>query len=121
MAKDDYNVIVFKILVYYYGILKRKVEFEQIAFDYLIDKDSVNSDYFNDVLIMIANEGLISGVSIIVENGTFRISTNHLHDINITHKGVQYIEENSKMKEVKKCLSEVPGAVSELIKIVLMA
>lgn len=33
MAKDDYDVVVFKLLVYFYACLKRVTVFKQAEFD----------------------------------------------------------------------------------------
>ncbi|MDO5014534.1 MAG: hypothetical protein Q4E28_01065 [Clostridia bacterium] len=41
MAKDDYDVIVFKILLYYYAVLKRKIVFEKTSLKYTVtDSDN---------------------------------------------------------------------------------
>ena len=36
MAKDDYNVLVYKILIYLYACLKRKIAFNETVFKSII-------------------------------------------------------------------------------------
>lgn len=39
MAKDDYDVIVYKILVYLYAFMKRKITFEEDVFQATVKKE----------------------------------------------------------------------------------
>lgn len=41
MAKDDYNVIKFKVLVYIYGVLKRHYNFDDDEFNQLLDRNNI--------------------------------------------------------------------------------
>lgn len=41
MAKDDYHVIVYKVLLYLYAVLKRKIVFDKISFDVVLSKMNV--------------------------------------------------------------------------------
>ena len=45
MAKDDYDVIVFKILTYLYALLKGKEIFDQAKYDKAISKKDINEEY----------------------------------------------------------------------------
>ena len=47
MAKDDYNVIKFKILVYLYGILKRRYTFTADEFNNLLERNNINDEYLS--------------------------------------------------------------------------
>ena len=51
MPTNDYDVIVFKLLVYYYACLKRTTVFKQSEFD-LITKKADNEEYLLYVLEM---------------------------------------------------------------------
>ncbi len=62
MAKDDYDVVLFKILTYLYGCMKRKYSFDIHAFNAVISKQNVNDEYLSDILFMATNEGLIEGL-----------------------------------------------------------
>lgn len=45
MAKDDYDVIVYKVLVYYYACLKRRITFDKKVFEETVMK-GLNQSYF---------------------------------------------------------------------------
>ncbi|MDO5015282.1 MAG: YjcQ family protein [Clostridia bacterium] len=121
MAKDDYDVIVFKILLYYYAVLKRKIVFEDATFEALIDKQDISKEYFTDVLHMMKEKGLIENLSFMNAWGGDLILVSDLKDIKITHDGVQYLKENEKMKKVKNLFLGVVDLTSKLIQLVLLA
>ncbi len=50
MAKDDYDTIVYKILLYLYACLKRKIVFDRTTFFKAIDKDAICDEYLADIL-----------------------------------------------------------------------
>ena len=58
MAKDDYDVVLFKILTYLYGCMKRKYSFDIHAFNAVISKQNVNDEYLSDILVMATDEEL---------------------------------------------------------------
>ena len=45
MAKDDYDVIVFKILLYFYGCLKHDIKFEQVTFEKTVGMKDISEEY----------------------------------------------------------------------------
>lgn len=118
MAKDDYNVIVFKILTYLYAVLKRKTVFDINEFRLAIG--NVDENYFYDLLEMMQNEGFISGLIFVHAWGIESIICNDLTDMRITFKGMQFLTENSKMQEVKNFLLKNVDTISSLIKLVFM-
>ena len=59
MANDDYDVVVFKILTYLYGCMKRKYSFDIHAFNAVISKQNVSDEYLSDMLFMATDEGLV--------------------------------------------------------------
>ena len=63
MAKDDYDVIVYKMLLYLYGCMKRVISFNQAVFDKSIKREELNEGYFTDILRMMQKEGLVDGVN----------------------------------------------------------
>ena len=62
MAKDDYDVVVFRILVYLYAIFKGKQIFDQHIFLKVISK--VEEDYLYRVLEMMQSKGLMKDCSL---------------------------------------------------------
>lgn len=117
MAKNDFNVIVYKVLLYYYGILKREYTFNIDVFYKTVDYKNLDTDYFNDVLKMMTDEGLIKGMKYTkVWQGVFIPITDY-EDIHITLKGIEYINSNSSMQKVKEFfLGQGTGFIVELIK-----
>ena len=116
MAKDDYFVIVYKVLIYLYGCLKRKISFSNEEFE-SIAKNDIPEEYFEDVLQMMNDEGYIKGyVRLRVWGG--EIITMEYSDIKITQKGIEYLCENSMMQKSKKILLESTDIVGKLIKFI---
>ena len=118
MAKDDYDVIVYKILLYLYGVMKRIIIFQEASFNMTISRAKISEEYLADVLRMMQGEGLIDGAEIIKAWGNDYILTNDISEISITAAGIRYLKENSTMKKVGDALEKVPGALSNLIGIV---
>ncbi|MDY4064954.1 MAG: YjcQ family protein [Ligilactobacillus agilis] len=116
MAKDDYDVVVFRILVYLYAIFKGEQIFDQHIFLKVISK--VEEEYLYRVLEMMQSEGLIEGLQFKKAWGGVVILINDLDDISITSDGIHYLLENSRMKKVKDFLSGQTGAIASLIQLV---
>ncbi len=118
MAKDDYNVISYKVLAYLYGIFKRKITYDQNVFRKLISLDDINEQYFSDVLRNLQTEGYIEGLHFTKAWGNEYILTSEYSDMFITHKGIQYLSENNSMKQIKEILINNVGLIGSLIKII---
>lgn len=118
MAKDDYDVLAYEILLYYYAVLKRKIVFKDETFHALISKAEIPDEYLTDILRMLQNEGLLEGVRTVKAWGNEMILSSNLSDIRITAAGIRYLGENSRMKKIGETLSVVPGLISSLINIV---
>ena len=114
MAKDDYHVIVYKVLVYLYAILKGKEMFEQIRYDKAIGRKSINEDYLFRVYKMMSDEGLIEELTFTKAWGNDIIPMFDEKDMRITTKGIDYIEQNDKMKEIGKILAEKVDTIAKL-------
>ncbi len=121
MAKDDYDYIVFRMLTYLYGCLKRQIGFDEAVFRELIISPKVREEYFTDVLRMMQGERLIEGASFAKAWGKTYILTSQLEDISITAEGVRYVLNNDKMKQIARAVSENAGAICELVKLVIFS
>lgn len=119
MAKDDYNVIVYKILAYLYAVFKRKITYDYDVFSKLINLDDINEQYFSDILRNLQAEGYIQGLSFTKAWGNEYILISDYSDMVITHKGIQYLSDNSTMKQIKEILIYNVGLIGSLIKIIL--
>lgn len=118
MAKDDYDVIVYKILLYLYAVLKRKISFDSATFGAMLSKNEISDEYLTDVLRMMQIEGQISGAQFVKAWGNEYILVSNLSDISITAAGINYLKENSVMQKIGSTLKESAGIVASLINIV---
>lgn len=97
MEKDDYYVVVCRILSYLYDCLKKgnDVDIEQISFETL----NIKQSYYEYIIKHMIQDGYLEVCDI--------------DDIMITPKGIEFLEDNLKMKkaiEFLRTLKEtVPG------------
>lgn len=103
MAKDDYDVIVCKVLVYLYAILKGKIKKDPF-FLFALTKDfPVTEEYFGYVIENMQEEGYIKGARIKKAWGGDYVIFN-LEEVEITPKGIHHLQENSKLKKIANTL-----------------
>lgn len=98
MAKDDYHVLVYKILAYLYECLK---QCEHPGMDYLsCDTKAfpVGECYWNYVLMHLLEDGYVEGYFFVPILGKDR-GIIGLENIQITPKGIEYLQDNSMMKK----------------------
>ena len=65
MANDDYDVLVFKIILCYYGILKREIAYTDVSFKSAIKYKDISEEYLSDVIYMMQEDGYISGLTFV--------------------------------------------------------
>lgn len=105
MAKDDYHVIVYKILIYLYTCLKQG---EKPSFEYLsYEKMKISESYWNYILRHMYQEGYVEGISLVQMIGTDDPGIKLLSNFMITPKGIEYLENNSTMNKAKEFLKTV--------------
>lgn len=104
MAKDDYFVIVYKILAYLYVQLKvgKPVDGSMISADGGLFQ--IPESYHSYIISSLLNEGYITGVRTRTWGGDEIID---LSQCQITPKGISYIFENSLLEKAKQFLKEV--------------
>ena len=110
MAKDDYPVLVAKILVFLYRKLKGKTN--EKATDYIIPNTKdfpISEQYLSWVLKEMADKGLIRGFTSTRVWGGEDIMISGLNDIEITADGIEYLSSNS---TIKKIIGMIPQAAS---------
>lgn len=120
MAMDDYDLIVFKVLAYYYALLKRKTKFDRAVLDKLIGKSGIAEEYFTDIIEMMQAEGLISGAVFTKAWGSESILTSDMKSIKITAQGIHYLKENSQMQRVLGMAKQSTGLLSSLVELILL-
>lgn len=106
MAKDDYEVVTYRILVYLYACMKRKIIFDETVFRKTVRRNVEDDSYFTDIIRLIQSEGLIENVAIIRAWGNEYIIASDLADMSITASGIRYLKENSRMKQIGEMLKE---------------
>ena len=105
MGKDDYFVIVYKLLKYLYECLKKGVQPSMDVVD--ADYFSIGSSYWNYIVVNLCDDGYITGVP------TFHIAMNPDKQakvsvsIKITPKGIQYLEENTVFQKIKNAAKDI--------------
>ena len=114
MAKDDYDVIVFKILTYLYAVTKGKIAFMQAEYNHAIGRKNINEDYLFRIYKMMSDEGLIEELTFTKPWGSTLIPLFDESDITITAKGIHYLEENDKMRVVGNYLKEKADTIINL-------
>ena len=110
MAKDDYFVLVYRILTYLYECFQtgEKAELDRFGADAL----KVSNGYWTNILESIAEDGLVKGVVVIPRLGgspDIRVA-----NIKITSAGIEYLQENSMMQKTKRFLKEIKETIQGL-------
>ena len=117
MAKDDFDVIAYRVLVYLYACLKREIMFEDVTFYESVRKNVSSDTYFADILRMMQAEGLIEGLEFANAWGGDCILVSSASDARITAAGIRYLKENGTMKRVGDALKETVDIISKLASI----
>lgn len=110
MAKNDYFVIVYRILTYLYDCFQagERVELDMISPEAL----QINNGYWTNTIESMFQEGYISGVAIVRRlNAAPGIKIGNLK---ITQKGMKYLQENSMMEKAKNTLKEIKEIIPGL-------
>lgn len=117
MAKDDYDVLVYKILTYLYACLKGKTVFDCVVFRKAVAGDEVSEEYLQQILRMMQGEGLIEGLAFTHAWGADWILTSDISCASIKPEGIHYLTDNSKSKKIKQFILDSAGMVANLIKL----
>ena len=105
MVKDDYYVIVYKILSYLYQCLKLGKKIDEKCIDNDNKYISINLDYWKYIIVKLIDEEYISDVQY-DRTWCGEIIVSNLDQAQITPKGIEYLNENSLMEKAKKFLKE---------------
>ena len=107
MAKDDYHVIVFRILKYLYKRLKNglPVEPEMLRHDSSICK--INEVYWKYILGSMQEEGLIRGLKKDEDQEEYEHLEEPVAHIQITPKGIMLLSDNRMGERVDQLIKGV--------------
>ena len=110
MAQDDMQVIIYRILKYLYGCMKKGEEPDPEALSADGPLMHVPESYRQAVFEELADRGLVKGVGIRRYFGGYDVD---IENPRITLDGVEFLEENSAMRKVANFLKEtkdiIPG------------
>lgn len=110
MAKDDYDVLVFKILTYLYRKLKDGYCDDTYLFP-LTNDFPVQEDYFVMIFEELEDKQLIKGFKVIKAWGG-DIACYDLSKARITGDGIAYLRDNSRMRKVIDLVKEARAIMS---------
>lgn len=110
MAKNDYFVIVYRILTYLYECFQagERADLNMIGPETL----KINNGYWTNVMESMSQEGYLSGVIIIPRMGA--APGIKIDNLKITQKGIEYLQENSMMEKAKTALKEIKEIIPGL-------
>lgn len=107
MAKDDYFVIMCRILSYLYAVMKEGDDFNPEVVSY--ERLKIPERYWAQVIDNMLEKGYITGVSVLPVLGNNKIVK--WIDPMITQDGVQFLQENSLMSKAKEMLKTIKEIV----------
>ena len=117
-------MIVLKILGYLYRCLKQaelptNETLSPYSVLFRINGKAINEPYWNEILYMISQEGLVEGLNFTGTWGPSRICISDMEDCRITPKGIYYLEENSSMRKAWEVLKESKDIMAAMLSKVL--
>ena len=106
MAKDDYYVIVYKILAYMYMQLKNgeKIDPAMLMYDGALFQ--INRTYWVYIFDNMVRQGFIEGLTNVKAGEGYYIKE-QLADCVITPKGIEYLCDNSLAEKAKQFLKDI--------------
>ena len=107
MAKNDYFVIVYKVLGYLYDCLKRGNDPDLNYLEQIFEVANVGADYSDYIYGSMYKDGLIQGIALIsMRNKKFQ-GIKFLPDFSITPIGIEYLQNNSSMAKAAEYLKSI--------------
>ncbi|MBQ6481384.1 MAG: hypothetical protein IJI45_09725 [Anaerolineaceae bacterium] len=113
MAKDDYDIIVYRVLVYLYACLKRRILFDEAIFRATVRKDIESEEYFTKALEMMQEEKLIRGLEF-AHSGNISVLVSDIKETEITPDGIHYLKENSRMEKIGEALKKAVDIIADI-------
>ena len=106
MAKDDYFVIVYKILSYLYQRLKDGETAQAVMLSYDGDLFKINERYWLYILEHLQDGHYIEGLHFTKTWGGDVVVSGY-EDCRITPEGIAYLMDNSMLQKVERLLKDV--------------
>lgn len=113
MKKDDYFVIVYRILAYLYECMKAGESADLEYLKYGTDQFPINQIYWSTIWENILEQGYVRGtVPVSAVGGRHGVKLGP--DVRITAAGIQYIMENTAIEKAKAFLRGIKEVVPGL-------
>lgn len=108
MAKNDYFVVVYRLLAYLYDCLKKdkKPDWEYMMYE--TKQFPVNETYFVYIFEQLLGCGYIEGVLVFPQNGYCGIKD---CGIRITPKGIEFMQDHTCMKRAAQFLKSLKESI----------
>lgn len=107
MAKNDYFVIVYKVLSYLYDCLKKSTDPDLNYLEQLFEASRVGADYSDYIYSSLYRDGLIQGVALISMSRKKFPGVKFLPSFSITPAGIEYLQNNSMMAKAVDYLKSI--------------
>ena len=107
MAKDDYHVIVYKILLYLYTQLKKGEPVDRTKLSHDSKALQIPKKYWEFILENMQREGLIRGLDPEKAAKKENYIDEQLENIQITVKGIDMLADNASIEKVNRLLQNV--------------
>lgn len=112
MAKDDYYVIVAKVLVFLYKRLKKRDTRAVEEYVQPLTEDfPIDGDYFQYVIEKLLERGYVERVSIVRAWGGDIVRMD-VSKMRITPDGIDYLRENNTVRKAAEALKEAASIIS---------
>lgn len=105
MAKDDFDVIVFKILSYLYNCLKNGARVDVCNLREILKVDIPDS-YWDYIIRELYYSGYVEGVILFKYISTLDEGVKIQDNFKIKPEGIYFLQENSRMAKAKKFLRD---------------
>ncbi len=112
MSKDDYHVIVFRILQYLYVCLKNdnKVDADMLKYNSeLINAN--NENYWRFIINNMYKRGYIEGIAFVRVDTSVHPLPVKLERMSITPEGIEYFFDNKFLQKVRRVIRDLPISI----------
>ncbi len=111
MAKDDYHVIVYQILMYLYNCLKKDMAVEEKYIKHDGKMFNINENYWKYIIINIYESGYIDGIRLTTAWGEKYPIIDDLDNAEITPKGIEYLTDNALVRKAINLLKDTKSII----------
>ena len=111
MARDDYEVIIYQILLYLYNCLKKDIKEDKSYLEPQGKLYNINTNYWTFIIYNLVKDGYIKGVTLTNVWGEDYPIISNLENMKITPKGIEYLTDNSFIQKAKELLKDTKAII----------